>query len=873
MKNNRKNIFSNGNEKIGADELVSSKETQMQSILGQMTMQGIPDDIPNISTANISEAIQGKSVVKDDEKGRILGITDAGIIEFDDKIIKGVTIATQNILKKFKQRVENGTVLYPNIMETLTYIEFTNAAFIETPEFLEVKEELNKVLKGMLESDNPEYIEAAREGILGFFEASENNIIRGKKQFKVGYALQNSEEKEFLRALFICEMVEDGVIDYDFLEMAGEIDKLDFELIDCLYKKSEIFTPEQVARALITSGCFRSRSDILEYYAMNDKRYFVNLATSKEIAEYIIEGKISPRDALKKIRIDDIKDFEPELLEEFLCVSNFPKGTEFIEYISSKTKNERFLSKKLLSKLDRERFLKIVLSDRVAQNAKNPYTSEDYINEYGKLNVDDMMMLESLGKIDGADLIKLTSFKSTKVQDPEEYSKMVTRLLDYYDLDKLEELLKDEKVNKKFAELYNDLLENMISEEEKSAYFEKMTERLAEKENSDEITTMLVQAGLNIGENIEYEISEDYIAEQYLMDEISEQDLLGFYEEGLITLKTIRILYSDHDIIKKFEAGKIDYRVLNILENRADIIKQELQSGRVSVGQIMDLYSKADGIMIDEFDDIMKDYDIKDEVLVEYLSDDISAEKVQALFNKYYISQDDLGVLVARDIITKEEADDFASQIATHEEYESIFALDNRFIVLTRETEGEPGKGGGYHHPIIPGEHIPSRASQIKNDPELQELLLTQIGFDERTLTLQGTNNSLDGYRVYPSEEYGIMVFLKNDRPGNATYIMSVQQGMYFLNKIVRERRNQSGETELGVELESDATKSELRETEHVKVKNASAGWGANIVSAMKKLSPSFKAKLGKDSEYRKGIEEVTEEIRKDYQERKSRDD
>ena len=871
MKNNKKNIFSNGDEERKIDDILPSKESQMQSFLERMTSSasGIPE--PQISTANISEAIQGKSVVKDEEKDRILGITDVGIIEFDDKIIKGITIATQNILKKFKQRVANGSVIYPNVMETLTYIEFTNAAFIETPEFIEVKEELNKVLKGMLESDNPKYIEAAREGILGFFEASENNIIRGKKHFGCGYAIQNAEEKEFLRADFIAEMVEDGVIDYDFLEMAGEIDKLDFELIDCLYKKTELFTPDQVARALITSGCFSSRENILEYYAMNDKRYFVNLATSKEIAEYIIEGKISPRDALKKIRIDDIKDFEPELLEEFLCVSNFPKGTEFIEYISSKTKNERFLSKKLLSKLDRERFLKVVLSEKVAKNAGNPYTSEDYINEYGKLKVEDIMKLESLGKIDGADLIKLTSFKSIKAQDPEEYSKMIDALENYYDLDTLEELLKVGKVNKKFAELYNDFLENGLTEEQRKTYFEKMNKKLSEKENSDEITTMLVQAGLNVGSNIEHEISEDFIAEQFLMDEISENDLMGFYENGLITLKTIRFLYSDPDLISKFEEGKIDYRVLNILENRADIIKKELKAGRITTKQLMDLYSKADGIEIEEFAEITEGYEFEDEVLAEFLSDEVSSRKVQALFNNYYISQDDLSILVARNIITKEEADEFAKQIATHEQYESIFSLDTRFIKLTRETEGE-SRGYGYHHTVIPGEHVPSRASQIKNDPELQELLLTQIGFDERTLTLQGTNNSLDGYRVYPSEDYGIMVFLKNDRPGNATYIMSLQQGMYFLNKIVRERRNQTGETELGVSLESDATKGELRETEHVKVKNASAGWGANIVSAMKKLSPEFKEKMKRPSDYRSSIEDITEEIRKDYQERKERD-
>ena len=384
-------------------------------------------------------------------------------------------------------------------------------------------------------------------------------------------------------------------------------------------------------------------------------------------------------------------------------------------------------------------------------------------------------------------------------------------------------------------------------------------------------TTLLTKAGLKIGKEIEYEISEDYIAEKYLMDELTEQDLIGFYEDGLISLKTIRMLYSDPELIAKFEEGKIDYRILNILENRADIIKKELKSGKITTKQLMDLYSRSDGIVIEEFTEITDGYEFEDEVLVEFLSDDISKEKVQALFNNYYISQDDLSVLVARNIITKEDAGKFAEQIATHEQYESIFALDDRFIVLTRETEGDP-RGYGYHHPVIPGEHIPSRASQIKNDPELQELLLTQIGFDERTLTLQGTNNSLDGYRVYPSEAYGIMVFLKNDKPGNATYIMSVQQGMYFLNKIVRERKNQTGETELGISLESDATKGELRETEHVKVKNASAGWGANIVGAMKKLSPAFKEKMKAPSEYRCAIEDITEEIKRDYHERRAHD-
>ena len=282
----------------------------------------------------------------------------------------------------------------------------------------------------------------------------------------------------------------------------------------------------------------------------------------------------------------------------------------------------------------------------------------------------------------------------------------------------------------------------------------------------------------------------------------------------------------------------------------------------------MALYSKEDGIQIDEFSDIVDGIELGDDSLTDYLLDDISPDKVKALFNRYFISHDDLSLLVARNIIDVKQAEEFAEQMATNEQYESIFNLDRRIIRLTSETEGGFGGNGG--HRVGPG---PRRPGQIKNDPELQELLLSQIGFDERTLVLEGTNNSLDGYKVFPSKEHKVMVFLKNDKPGNATYVMSLQQGLFFLNKIVREKRAQSGEIILAEELQSDATKQALRETEFVKVRNASAGWGANIVDAMKKISPQFRSKLRTQSEYKASIDEVVEEIREDYKARKDRDE
>ena len=860
---NKKKTLSNNDAKINFNKILPSKELQMQRILENMGINGIQGMTPTITSGDLSDAVKGKSVVKDPENGRILGITDAGVIEFDEKIMKALTITSQNILKKFKARVQNGTVISPNVTETLTYIEFTNAAFVETPEFIAVKKELNEILRYMLNSDNPEYIKAARDGIIDFFEASENNIIRGKKQFNSGVAIQNSIEKEFFRALFITEMVEDGALDYEFLKMAGEIDKLDLELIECLYKESNLFTPEQVAEALVIADVFNDRTEVLDYYSEHDKKYFLSMATSEEIAKYIITERISFRDVNKKLRIEDIKKYPPELLEEFLCFKKFPKGTGFIDYTQNGLRTERSLNPKLLEELDRERFLKVVFSEKIAAVYKNPYQSEDYINEYGKLNVDDIMHLQEDGKVNPEDLIKLINFKSVEVQNPEEYQKMITRILEFYNLDSLDSLLKSGKINPKFVELYNKLVTEIASEEQKQVYYEKMKQDLQGKENPEETITTFVVAGLNFGKNLGMEMSEDYIAEQFLEDRIQEKDLLKMYEDGLISLNVIRILYSDTEIIEKYNEGSLDYRVLNILENRAGIIKEEVHSKRVTIPQLMALYSKKDGIQIDEFSEIIDGFEIEDEFLSDFILDEIPQEKIKALFSRYFISHDELDSCVKRNLITQEQADEMAAELASEEQYESMFDLDRSVIKLTEETGGGTGGGG---HKIGPG---PKRPGQIKNDPVLQELLISQLGFDERTLKLEGTNNSLDGYRIYPSKEHKVMVFLKNDKPSNACYIMSLQQGLFFLNKIVREKKSQNGEIEFSKEMQSDATKQALRTTKFVKTIYAAAGWGENLVSAIEEINPTLKKKLKDDPGYKAAIDEITKEIKKDYKERK----
>ena len=849
----KSNIRNNGKENSEDNIANLPNVTQVADAIAIKTETNISTD-----SKAISQAVQRKTVVKDEKNNRIIALTDSGVIEFDNKAMLVVTMTARSILEKFKVRVKNGSVNIGNVVETLNYFENINAAFVETPDFEKAKKELNKVLLGMKKSEDEETKRILKHGLLGFFEISKKNIVYEKRTFEnIPFAINNGVEKEFLRQIFISELFADGVVDYSFLVEAGIVSNMELDAIEELYRKDGLLTPEEVENAYYLSDTFENRDEILEHYFKNDRKYFITFATSEELARFVMDGKISVRDCLKKLRIDDIKGFSPEFLEEFLSMQNFPKNAEFIEYHQEKNNTIRCLSNSFLKALDRERFLKIVLSEKIPYQKQ--YTSEDYISEYGKLNTDDIINLQEAGLINPEDVIKLTKYKSVQIQNPEEYEKMIETQLSFYDLDRLEDLIKTNRINKKFVEQFNTLLNSMISEKQRRIYFEKINGRLKEKENADELITDLVHNGFEFGTQVDYELSADYVSEMFLEDRITEQDVFMMYQNGgLVTSAVIRALYSDHEIIELYKSKKVDYRVLALLENRTEVIKEELAKGNLSANQFINLYATSSGLTNEEFLSLAEEYDFGEERLVEYLPDEVSVEKVETLFNNYYISQDDLSILVERNVITQKQAEEFATKIATHEQYESIFNLDNRFVILTKETEGQSTGGGGNGgiHPTV------RNKPKLKNDPELQDLLLEQIGFDDRILLLKGANNSLDGYRVYPSEEFGIMVFLKNDKPGNATYIMSLQQGLFFLNKMTRDNKNSKSATV----LESEATKQELRETEHVKVRNAAPNWGGNVITDMKKLSPSFRAKLKeKDEAYMSNIDELVEDIKKDY--------
>lgn len=815
----------------------------------------------------IFSAIQNKLVVHDFENDRVLAFSDDYVYEVGEEVKEIIISYVIKSYEAFKEEIKEKGFNANDIKDILELLEAVNASYITSPELIRIRREISANLIRMSKNSS-DVDRIIKEGIADFFNKSKESINYKRVKFeRLPYTIENGKEKEVYRLDYISELVNDGLIDYEFLLINGIIteskpfidnDGNKFVPIDYIFRKKGIFSNDELQNALIISDSFENRDEILDYYRSKDRKFYFSFATSDEIARDIISKKIDAKDAVKAFGIERVKDINTDLLEQLLTVQTFPKNTEFIKFVQEKGKNEKFLQPKLLYSIDREKFMRLVFSNKIKY--KNPLQSNDYIENYGKLTSDDIMLLYENGFINPEDIIKLTKFTSMKVQDEEEYNKMIAHELSFYDINTLEKLLNEDKLNERFVELFNNLINANLTKEQREQYFKNMSEDMQDKENAEQKVILLIKKGLNVEEVLGHQLSFDDLSDMYIDGKINEDDIIKLYEKGLINPQLLREFFKEEELIENYKNGKVSYKVLDFIENREKIIKEELIQGNIGIREVIESYASETGISIKEFEHIIENYDISEINISELLPDEISAEKVEELFRGYYISHDDLSDLVERNIITNEQKEEFATKMANHEQYESMFDGKSGVVILVRESTSGKVKENSES-----GEHkeVNKRASQVKNDPLLQEELLDKIGVDDRVLMLKGNGNSLDGYTIYPSEEFGIMILLNNTEPQNATYILSLQQGLYLLNKAKRTQNIMQQKSD--VPMESTATKSVLRETEHVKVRNASKGWGKNIVDSIRALSPVFKEKIKTHDDYRERIEKIIDEIRTDY--------
>lgn len=827
------------------------------------------------------EALNKNTFVKQEGTDNVVAFTDEYLIEIEEETKNEIVSALEKYTNHLKASMKEQGISAKKVNEFLTLYSSAYSNYLNTPRFERLRREAVSFLKDFYDNGDDETKRRMKAGYEQYFIDSKNNIPRGTLNFpniKIRIKLDGTrvpddapskwnivieEEKESIRNEFIFKVFDDGLWDYQTLFENGVITGLGGYDVNSFVRESKRLTPEEKINCFIVSGVCDSREEVLEYYIKNNKKFYVEIADIEELVNTYLDGKLSLKDVSRRLRIDEIKKLSPETLEKLFTVQGFPKNLDIVTYVQEKnsSRQERFINKKLFTVLDRTQIVKLALSDELEY--KNPLESEDYIDMFGKLNVDDIRALEEKGLINPEDIIKLVKFNSIGFIDVEEYNKTLMFMRNYYTLDRLNDLKEAGKINKSFASMFNNLL-IQLGEKKRKEYTDELYDSMLEKENHEDILLGYLQDGFDLPVRDDMVLSKDAIENWYLDDKIDENFIISLYQNGFAKTDVLRELFSSDDLLESYRNGTLNGIVLNFVENRKEVIREELEKGKISLQDVITLYSDKEGIDINELQYILENETLEDTDLAEFIPDDIDETKIEGLFENYFISHDDLSNLVSRGIISSDDADSYASRMNTHEIFESIF--DNvSDAILVRDTETGESKTPGLR--IGPNK----RAGQIKNDPDLIDMLLDEVGFDKREIVLRGETNSLDGYRVRASDKYGVMALYNFDKPGNATYVMSLQQGLFFLNRLVRKRRVESQEhlEEKVDSVESTATKQELRETEHVKVRNASKWLGRNIIDSIRKISDEFARDYRKEKTYKERIDDVIETIREDYDERK----
>lgn len=503
-------------------------------------------------------------------------------------------------------------------------------------------------------------------------------------------------------------------------------------------------------------------------------------------------------------------------------------------------------------------------------------TEDAILSGYGLgLFKEEILDLANSNVISGKSVLELfVSRKSVNQINPEDAIR-VQDVLKFYDVERLMSLKSEGKINSRFSVMFKEGVLDTLDEETRKEYVGKIISDLKaidEKEKSESSKYLvklyeLYELGLIDKSDIDAEFSNEKVEELLMDDAINEDSVIKYFNDGFVGRDILKEVFSDRELRNLVITGELAPKAILAVDSKRDeVIRELLQNESIVVPDIIDMYfEKEDGLNILELENVLDGQEINDGELVDLIPDDADVEKISEMFKKYLISQDDLGMLVRRGVLSEEKEKELSDYLNSHQEFEKIFGATRTVARLTEITEGT-GEGVT---PGLRGVGDP-RKKQVKNDPELIRKLLKDLGADPRVVYLEGADNSLDGYEVHGIEDLGVMVFGKFDKPNNAIFIMTIGQGSYFLRSL--ERRNNSkkqiSEEDREIVLESSATKSELKNTDHVKYRVASRGLGKNIIDSIRELNPAIDEKL-KDKRYKAKIDDLVQDIKDDYDLRK----
>lgn len=665
------------------------------------------------------------------------------------------------------------------------------------------------------------------------------------------FNIRNGKYKSFMANVLVADMISHGFLSFEQVKEAGIINAISEEEMRKIYlgeeKGKSPLDPLDMRNLLIARGISKDYVDASRHLYENYHNSFMKNLTTGDGLVAILYGIMTDENEigsiLKKYEIDDISLLPSEVLVELFSMNLPVKSAKFLDD-NSKIGKKPSITRSLLLKLSRVQLMSLYNSNRLVYDMS--LTPEDIINLFNPelpfentekydisedkeergLSLDDIIYLRGKGVIKASDFMKLVKYEKD-CKNPLELFQWIMGL---YDGEMLEEMLANGEMNARFIESFNKIMRHEKFQEDRGAYLYFLRTSLSEVKDAQKTYLELQKKGLDIDFLIS--ISHEKVEDMYLGGEISEQDIFEFYQKGIISANTVKRMFTDKEIIDLIRAKKMSYLAFNLIDGRTEKLKEVVKEKRIGIPELVGLYvyQGSDGIGISEFEELTREKKEETAHLVDILPVMTSLEKIKELANHWYISQDDLGFLVERGMLTEARAEKIEKEIASPERNAQLLEELTDSGILIPEEEAEVTEDLAENH-------------RKGNRPELKRKLFEQLGFDEKGMI--ASTRVLNGYSMYFSEELGSVALFHADKISSSTYIMSIQQAGHLLKHL--------GDGELG------------GETEHFKAVNFGKDWGANVVNQLTKVSEQARQKLEQDGSRTKKIKQLVREIREDY--------
>lgn len=567
-------------------------------------------------------------------------------------------------------------------------------------------------------------------------------------------------------------------------------------------------------------------------------------------------------------------------------------GEKYLSLLSKESMVKLYLNgdidPKTFSRLDiKEEDILTIDSDLLTQVLKKenvPHMrkmqSKDILGLYmRKLSGKQEIELAEAQKVDEEKIITLVGNGQAEEFDHEKAIKL-EEILEFYNGERLLRLANENKINSRFTEILNTKVLAKMPEEKVDEYYKKVISDIRQLEGNNGFWTTrsaleLFKKGIltskslkenidSLDEDIETLIVLEPAREKGKAEE-NKKAAVKLFNEKALSVETLRDIFFANEIMEMYNTGDFSVRALLALpeEDRAIYLDLKLDEHPEEAKSILDLYTKYDGIAIEEVEEILKDK-VNSETIYELIDrEELSKEKIAELFSRYLISQDELGKFRDEGVISAKDYETFSNALSKAEFFKRL--KEQKVITATGVEKGDSSHTGGGKHDGT------GQPKKDKISSTTRENVLEKLGGDTKTAVIYGLGKSFNGYSIVGFEDDGLVVFENFEKPSNATYIMTYQQAAYFLENSNIANSAFSNSEKVADLKKSDkikytGTKTELRNTENVRRRLHSKHWAKNIAKDLSDLSPNAKARLKPNGKYLENIEKMLLDSKEEYE-------